>query len=316
MTAIRRTWAVAVVLVGVVVVAGCTASEPERGGSGGAHAGHRAATASAGARAPARHLGPQGDVGQFVTECGYSHAAPDDPIVHPNRPGRSHDHDFFGNTSTDAASTVETLLAAGTTCQKQLDTAAYWAPRLLVDGIAVTPTKSTAYYRAAPGVDPTDVQAFPPGLAIVAGDMTADADRPQPPDLAGWSCGTSTRNEAAPPSCPASAPLRAVITFPDCWDGANTDAPDHRSHMANSSRGDCPSTHPVHVPQLTFAITYPVSGAGAELRLASGSTRGIHADFINAWDQDALVDEIETCLHRDAVCGLSSNRGEEPLFSG
>jgi hypothetical protein len=107
-----------------------------------------------------------------------------------------------------------------------------------------------------------------------------------------------------------------VITFPDCWDGDHLDSEDHRSHLANSVRGRCPQSHPVHVPQLTFAVTYPVTGALDALTLASGSTYGIHADFVNAWDQDGLAGEVRTCIQRDAVCSLSSNRGEEPLFAG
>src|SRR5690606_7057081 len=71
---------------------------------------------------PTRHTGPQGRVGQFVTGCAYSHTAPDDPIVHAGFPGRSHLHDFFGNTSTDAHSTLDSLLEGETTCQMQLDT--------------------------------------------------------------------------------------------------------------------------------------------------------------------------------------------------
>ena len=59
-----------------------------------------------GGAAPVRHLGPQGTVGQFVVECGYSHSAPDDPIVYPGQPGMSHEHDFFGNVTTDADSTL------------------------------------------------------------------------------------------------------------------------------------------------------------------------------------------------------------------
>ena len=303
----------------LVGLAGCGTSTADEIASAATHhadtAGHHVGPA-AGAAAPTRHIGPQGNVGQFVTDCRYSHSAPDDPIVHPGRPGYSHEHDFFGNTSTDAGSDLESLLEGDTTCQMKRDTAAYWAPQLLRAGQPVTPSKSTAYYRAAPGVDPTAVEAFPAGLMIVAGDMTAGADSPQDPDLAGWTCGTSTTLVASPPACPPSAPLRAVITFPDCWDGRHVDSHDHRSHMANSSEGRCPRTHPVSVPQLTFAVSYPVTGTAGDLTLASGSTYGIHADFVNAWDQDALVNEIESCLHLGAVCGLSSNRGEEPLFTG
>ena len=261
---------------------------------------------------PARHTGPQGLAAQFVTDCGYSHSAPDDPIVFPGEPGMSHEHDFFGNSSTNADSSTASLLKGATTCQKQRDTAAYWAPQLRDNGQVVTPVKSVAYYRAAPGVNPKDVVTFPEGLHIIAGDMTAT--EPLSPDLAGWACGVSSAHDASPPQCPASAPLRAVITFPDCWDGVNTDSKNHRSHMVNSSQGLCPKTHPVHVPQLTFAVAYPISGAGHDLTLASGSTYGIHADFINSWDQEGLENEVKLCLNRDVVCGLSSNRDEDPLF--
>ena len=280
----------------------------------GAHHGHHAPVGPpAGAPAPARHTGPQGRVGQIAVECGYSHSAFDDPIVHPGHPGRSHRHDFFGNTTTDAHSTLATLLEGDTTCQKRMDTAAYWAPSLLDHGEPVVPSGSIAYYRAAPGVDPTELENYPPDLRIVAGDMTAT--EPQSTDLVGWACGLSSRHHAEPPTCPASAPLRAVITFPDCWDGVRTDSPDHRSHMANSEAGVCPATHPVHVPQLTFVVAYPISGEGHDLSLASGPPITLHADFVNAWDHEGLGREIELCLHRDVVCGVSSNRGEEPLFA-
>lgn len=306
-----------------------------------------------GAPTPARHTGPQGVVGQFVTDCALSHTAPDDPIVFPSNPskintsekdtvtssehaghgipatggtdpaagstgvvGHSHMHNFFGNTTTDSTSTLASLLKGGTTCKKQLDTAAYWAPELRDHGEAVIPTKSTAYYRAARGVDQKLLEAYPPGLKIVAGDASATAESPQSPDLAGWGCGTSSIQFSVPPDCPASAPLRAVITFPDCWNGIDVDSTDHRSHMANSSGGLCPASHPVHVPQLTFAITYPISGSGHELTLASGGINGLHSDFINAWHQKALLQEINLCLHRGVVCALSSNRGEESLFTG
>lgn len=296
--------------------------------------------AAAPSAVPVRHLGPQGSFGQFVTDCALSHTAPEDPIVHPSTPAAhdehdkhgatkharaehdttehgstvSHLHNFFGNTSTGSGSTLDSLRAAGTTCQKKLDTAAYWSPALYDHGEFVPPTKSTAYYRVAPDVDPTKVTAFPPGLKIIAGDAAATSA--QPADLVGWSCGTSTIQFAAPPDCPVSAPLRAAITFPDCWDGVNTDSTDHRSHMTNSSAGLCPESHPVHVPQLTFVIVYPIFGTGHELSLASGPVETLHADFINAWHQDSLEREIGQCLRRDITCSISSNRGEEYLFEG
>ena len=325
MTAPRLRVGVLVALAGLALLAAACSERPEGapdifddlpaasvGQGGGDHTHHASSAPTAGAAAPARHTGPQGRVGQIATECGYSHSAPDDPIVHPGKPGYSHRHDFFGNTTTDADSTLTSLLAGDTTCQKRMDTAAYWAPSLFDHGEPVEPKSSTAYYRPAPGVDPTAVRNFPADLRVVAGDMAAE--EPQPTDLVGWACGTSSRHHSTPPSCPASAPLTAVITFPDCWDGRRTDSEDHRSHMANSTDGACPSTHPVHVPQLTFAITYPISGHGHDLTLASGSTLTLHSDFMNAWDSEGLGREIELCIHRSVVCGLSSNRAEDPLF--
>lgn len=302
-----------VVFAAMIVLGACTG-----GGSGSESpagpAGHHGTSTGTDPVAPARHVGPQGRAAQFVTDCGFSHHAADDPIVHPDVPGASHWHDFFGNTTTDAASTHESLLGGATTCQARADTAAYWAPAVFIDGEAVQPTKSTAYYRVAPGVEPTDVVAHPPDLRMIAGDM--HATEAQSTDLVGWACGVSTRHSSTPPSCPASAPLRSVITFQDCWDGKNLDSDDHRSHVANSVDGRCPASHPVHIPQLTFAITYPLSGPQPDLQLASGAPITLHADFVNAWDQAALEREVTKCLHRGAVCGLSSNRDENALFTG
>lgn len=306
-----RTRALAACIVAVVVAAcgGTAANDDAHHGSGRADL---PVVEPAGAPAPTRHVGPQGNVGQFVIRCGFSHRAPDDPIVHPGRPGLSHLHDFFGNTSTDAESDLDSLLAGDTTCQSRTDTASYWAPTLLVDGEPVTPAESFAYYRAAPGVPPAEVRAHPAGLMVVAGDMAATT--PQDPSLAGWACGVSSRQHPTPPACPPSAPLRAVITFPDCWDGTHLDSADHRSHMANSSDGRCPATHPVHVPQLTFAISYPIWGEHDDLMLSSGSPVSIHADFVNSWDQDELERRVEVCVQRNRVCSLGSNRSESFSF--
>jgi hypothetical protein len=50
-----------------------------------------------------------------------------------------------------------------------------------------------------------------------------------------------------------------------CWDGVNLDSPDHKSHVAypkqgaasfsgTSVGGDCPSTHPVKIPQVMLEV--------------------------------------------------------------
>lgn len=283
----RRAVTAAVALV-AVLAAGCGGDGP-----------------SAEAEAAPAGAGPQGAVGQFAVECAYSHSAAADPIVHPGHAGAGHRHDFFGNESTGADSTYESLLAAPTSCRQQLDTAAYWAPALLdAAGRPLAPRGAVAYYRAGVGVDPVTVEAYPAGLMMIGGD--ADATSDQPTTVVGWSCGPGGRRLAAPPTCPAGADLRLVVTFPDCWDGARLDSPDHRDHVAYSRDGRCDADHPVAVPQLQLAIDYPaVTGDPGSLALASGPVRTAHADFWNAWDQGKLDSEVELCLRRQVVCSVS-----------
>jgi hypothetical protein len=261
---------------------------------------------------PSRYTGPQGRVGQFVVECAYSHSSRDDPIVLHGQPGLSHLHDFFGATATDASSRAADLVDGDTTCDKRGDTAAYWQPALYDHGRPVEPVSLDAYYRAAPGVDPASVQAFPFGLELMAGDPAATA--PTGTEAAGWVCGSSTQLHADAPDCPASAPLHLLLTFPDCWDGKHLRSADHRSHAAYSTGGSCPDSHPVRVPQLTVSVDYRVYGTGHDLTLASGGTYSAHGDFLNAWHADALEREVDNCIRRGAVCDLASNRAEEPLF--
>lgn len=250
--------------------------------------------------------GPQGAVPQFVVECDYSHAAMDDPIVYPGQAGASHLHVFFGNDGVDADSTVESLAQHGTTCDQQLDKAAYWAPALLRDGEMLTPVKSTAYYRPGIDVDPTSVQAFPKGLVMVAGNAGATQD--QPTSIVAWSCGAGSEREALPPTCGEGRDLRLLVTFPDCWNGTDLDSDDHHAHVAYSSKGRCPTGFPVPVPQLQFSVEYPVSGPVDGLELASGGLASGHADFMNGWDQERLEREVRLCLHREVVCGITSGR--------
>ncbi len=238
--------------------------------------------------------------GQLIVECAYSHSAPDDPIVYPGEPGRSHRHDFFGATGTDAHTDLDSLHAGDTTCLTKLDRAAYWAPALLVSGAPIEPISSDAYYRAGPGVDPTAVEPYPDGLAMIGGN--AGTDGPQPLDHVGWSCSGNGRRTIDPRPCEGATTVH--VTFPDCWDGQRLDSSDHFSHMARSTSDGCPASHPVPVPQLEFVVWYPFTGDPATLTLASGSTESAHADFVNAWDPDKLADEVRYCINADLVCGV------------
>src|ERR671923_2952871 len=136
----------------------------------------------------------------FWSNCRFSHAANDDPIVVPRLPGRSHPHTFFGNASTNAYSTLEGLRRAATTCKPRADRAAYWVPTLYRNGREVRPAKAQLYY-VVHGY--RQMRAFPPGLRMVAGD--AHAASPQSGLVTYWDCagGAGIRSRptaAAPPA--------------------------------------------------------------------------------------------------------------------
>lgn len=261
-----------------------------------------------------RWTGPQGRTGQFVAKCTYSHTAMDDPIVHFGHPGRSHSHEFYGAADTDANSRSADLVDGATTCDKPADRAAYWHPTVYNHGERVEATTLAAYYRAAPGVNPKDVQPFPFGLAMLAGDQTATT--PQPGEATGWTCGSRTTLSDEIPNCASTAPLHFVLTFPDCWDGRHLDSADHNSHVAYSADGACPDGYPVHIPQLTNSYGFSLYGPDLDITLASGSVYSLHGDFLDGWVPSGLAREVDNCVRRGVVCDLVSNRAEESLFSG
>ncbi len=237
----------------------------------------------------------------FVSVCGFSHRAMDDPIVHSGQPGASHDHSFVGNLSTDAFSTLESLQGAGSTCQRPADEAGYWLPTLVVDGQPVNPLGATVYYRRN---TVSEVHAFPAGLKLIAGDSKATS--PQGKRITFWNCGAEGGAPVSdePPACPSDRgeELRLHVNFPSCWDGTSTDSADHKSHVVYPAKQVCPDDHPVAVPAITIIYRYPVSG-DHEFALASGGVYSAHADFFNAWIQRRLTELVNLCLNGLQHCG-------------
>jgi hypothetical protein len=206
----------------------------------------------------------------------------------------AHSHDFFGNRSTSADSTYESLRAADSTCDPDEDTAAYWVPTLYQNGKALKPDRAMSYYITHH--DPERVGAFPPGLRIIAGDATATS--PQHPHVTAWWCALTMNDplKEPPRECPRGTRLALRVTFPNCWDGKNLDSPDHQSHMTYSREKSCPRTHPVRTPDIALNIIYPTS-RGTGITFSSGSRYSAHADFINTWKQGALVTLVRRCIN-------------------
>jgi hypothetical protein len=236
------------------------------------------------------------DDAQFVSLCRFSHRAPDDPIVLPNQPGYSHDHTFFGSTATNAYSTPDSLRGTRTTCNRVEDTAAYWAPTLVVDDKAVAALDAAIYYRRT---TIARVQPFPANLVMVAGN--SKSTDPQSTSVVYWNCdlhGTDISN--APVNC-GNRSLRMHVVFPECWDGLHLDSADHKAHMAYAANGVCPADHPVAVPQIIVNIRYPVNGAG-HVEVSSMGPYSGHADFVNSWDEAGLTRLVDYCLNALRPC--------------
>ena len=188
-----------------------------------------------------------GSFGSIQVVCRPSHTNHDDPIVFPRQPGAAHQHEFFGNTSTNAGSTLTSLTGKPTTCSRPGDTAAYWTPAVFNNGRRVAPDRLIAYYRTTRIQDITSVKPFPRGLKMIAGSAMATAASPQPVRFVNWGCGDGVEGTAKPPtSCPSGQALRLRIEFPGCWNGRTLDSADHKSHMAYAGVGGvrgCPSSH-------------------------------------------------------------------------
>jgi hypothetical protein len=250
----------------------------------------------------------------------------DDPIVYPGQPGMSHMHTFYGNTSTDAYSTVHSLAAASpSSCGRGMgtsDLSAYWVPSLMkkngdgTSSVVKHDLHTTVYYRRAGGGMGPGVQPFPVGLRMIAGSSMATSDQPQRLSIVQWTCGGGGPKRPHIIACPAgpSTALHASLFFPSCWDGVHLDSEDHKSHMAYAHRnGTCPAGHPVSLPQVNIQLDFPGVYGGSDYYLASGGRYSLHGDFFALWKNRVQNALVASCLNIPHECG-DMNRDGHLLF--
>src|SRR3954449_5787704 len=112
-------------------------------------------------------------VGAFRFICTAGQVLPDDPIVYPGQPGKSHLHQFYGNEAANASSTYAGLRARGTsTCNHgpfAANRSAYWMPAMLDGaGNVVKPAFVSIYYKRRP--------ASAPKCSLTSGAPHAEGD--------------------------------------------------------------------------------------------------------------------------------------------
>lgn len=274
--------------------------------------------------------------GAFGVQCPLSHILADDPIVHPGMPGMSHRHAFYGNRSTDAHSTYKSLLRAKTTCtdgDPPKDLAAEWVPTAQAkrDGEwrYLKAYRIRVYYFPSIRDNLGEMANLPPNLKMIAGNR--DATRPSQNPAVRWFCGEGSPVRAFPYDCtdytlPKEDGIRAIISFPYCWDGEHRDSGDHVSHIVYADPKDtsphtnpapCPESHPVNIPsvslRLHFALKDPclgrpcdpsLKGKNVMIRFSSGPWWTLHADFWNTWIQSRLDNLTDKCLRGHINCGI------------
>ena len=217
----------------------------------------------------------------FNVACGFSHRNNDDPIVFPGEPGRSHNHTFIGNREVDASTTPESLEDGSSTCG-ELDSSTYWVPTLF-EGIEPADTARGDRLLHPPHLRPGRLdpgRAQDGGRDRVCAAAAAEGDR----RVELW----RGRREALPGRArvPESSALVFNLRFPNCWNGKTTDSPDHKRHMAYSTGGACPASHPVRLPTIQLVLIYAPTSRYA---VPASGKWGAHGDFMNGWDRDVLA---------------------------
>lgn len=289
-------------------------------------------------------------VGAFRFLCNAGQLLYDDPIVYPGQPGKSHLHQFYGNTGANAASTYKSLRESGTsTCMSPLNRSAYWMPAMLDGkGNVVRPGTVWIYYKRRPITDPVvsdptnakyEGQAveLPNGLKFIFGYDMLTGKAPTGSlyfncDGPGATQGHYKDIPTAKQFCPAGARIGAVVNAPSCWNGKDLDSPNHRDHVTYAQYGSwgfakCPSTHPYVIPDFTLQAWFDIAPGDdlSQWRLSSdamhpelppGST--FHADFFMAWDPTVKKMWHDNCINKKLNCsgGDLGNGKQLRMFSG
>ncbi|OQE39815.1 hypothetical protein PENCOP_c006G06042 [Penicillium coprophilum] len=264
-----------------------------------------------------------------------------DPIVEPGK-ASSHAHAVHGAGGFGMGSSQSELLESDcTSCAVTEDKSAYWAPALYfmhTNGSAQVVDEvggMLAYYL----LYGKDIKAFPDDFRMLAGDpFQRNFTWPVPdPPKSEWTGGQASqaalRQKAIGFNClnykktpedslhrhhmpdkeyldeHCTDGIRFELMFPSCWNGKDSDSPDHKSHVAYPSLvmdGTCPEGFETRLVSLFYETiwdTYAFKGVDGYFALANGDPTGYgyHGDFMHGWEDGVLQEAIETCTSESGV---------------
>lgn len=223
-----------------------------------------------------------------------------DPVINPDCLA-DHVHTFYGaNASLHPSTSYEDLRAAqGNSGNVEENKSLYWHPTVyMFDRITGLFTKAPIWFASAYYVWKTgEVAAFPNGFKMIATAMdrlsNTDFECVGPSACRRDNC--EVGNSVFPAT--ACAELEVSMVFPNCWDGVSLDSADHMSHVAYAEDGawdgDCPSSHPVQIPQIHFYWRI-LNYEGGHHEFSDGSSN-FHADYFSGWNESELQNTLDRC---------------------
>jgi hypothetical protein len=274
------------------------------------------------------HQWRPGPGGEFRISCHVSHMGFEDPILAPGREFWHH-HTFAGNARVDRhTKDMRDKPDAGLCAGGNINRTAYWFPSVIDTrfGMPIVPAGTMIYYKGDPDSLPSK------NLRMITGDPMRKTPRdPNVFPVSMWTCYlpdgktlTQGLQDEIPAACPVGGRIVWTVGFPQCWDGQNDDAADHKSHVWSRAhnkpgmallRNDCPATHPKRLFDLVINVHYLVRHGDdvSRWRLSSDAYEwskpagySAHADWWNGWDMEFLAAIKRECHDKNRNCGTDN----------